>query len=41
MNKFIRFLCVSLNFVPIDRFWESHRNCLMKLPGDALGYVLS
>lgn len=27
-NRFIRFLCASLNFVPISGIWQSPRNCL-------------
>ena len=36
MSRFIRFLCASLNFVPINGLWKSLRNCPMKSPSDCL-----
>lgn len=34
-NRFIRLLCASLHFVPINRLWKSCRNCPMKSPSIA------
>ena len=34
MNRLIRFLCTSLNFIPRSRLWKGPRNCSMTSPSD-------
>ena len=39
MKMFIRFLCASLNFISINRVWESSRSCSMILPRNSLSLI--